>query len=378
MTKRGANPTESSQTLAKVPTMDRIDNAMILDSLPACVVLLDRHNTINTVNAAGEIFFQSSKTSLMGKNLQGFLPFSSPALELVERARKHNSTIWDYRVDVSSPRLGKQVEVDICASAITDHADEVLVMFIRRTVADKIDRQLNHRDAARTVTGLAEMLAHEIKNPLSGIKGAAQLLEANLSANDQKLTQLITQETDRIANLVARMEAFSDVQIPQRDPINIHSVLEHVRKLAESGFGSGVKFVERYDPSIPPVFANRDQLVQVVLNLVKNACEAMENQKQKTITLSSAYRSGVRIATGNKGKKVALPIELTVADNGPGIPPSIEDHIFDPFVTTKINGSGLGLALVSKIISAHGGVIDIGPHIRKGSQVRILLPAYQS
>lgn len=378
MTKRGANPTESSQTLAKVPTMDRIDNAMILDSLPACVVLLDRHNTINTVNAAGEIFFQSSKTSLMGKNLQGFLPFSSPALELVERARKHNSTIWDYRVDVSSPRLGKQVEVDICASAIADHADEVLVMFIRRTVADKIDRQLNHRDAARTVTGLAEMLAHEIKNPLSGIKGAAQLLEANLSANDQKLTQLITQETDRIANLVARMEAFSDVQIPQRDPINIHSVLEHVRKLAESGFGSGVKFVERYDPSIPPVFANRDQLVQVVLNLVKNACEAMENQKQKTITLSSAYRSGVRIAIGNKGKKVALPIELTVADNGPGIPPSIEDHIFDPFVTTKINGSGLGLALVSKIISAHGGVIDIGPHIRKGSQVRILLPAYQS
>ena len=154
-------------------------------------------------------------------------------------------------------------------------------MLQERTIADKMDRQLTHRGAARSVSALAAMLAHEIKNPLSGIRGAAQLLEQSAGDDDRTLTRLICDEADRIVKLVDRMEVFSDERPVEREPVNIHVVLDHVKRLAQSGFARRIKFIENYDPSLPPVFANRDQLIQVFLNLVKNAAEVDRRSRDR-------------------------------------------------------------------------------------------------
>src|SRR3546814_685891 len=203
---------------------------------------------------------------------------------------------------------------------------------------------------------MAAILAHELKNPLSGIRGAAQLLELNASQADRELTRLICDETDRICGLVDRMEIFSDKRPINRGPVNIHQVLEHVRKIAQAGFAKHLRFVEKYDPSLPPVYGNRDQLVQVFLNLVKNAAEAVGDDPAGEIVLTTAYRHGVRLAVRCSRDRLHLPLEVSVQDNGPGVPEDIRTYLFDPFVTTKASGSGLGLALVAKIIGDHGGV----------------------
>ena len=167
-------------------------------------------------------------------------------------------------------------------------------MLQERSIADKMDRQLTHRGAARSVTALAAMLAHEIKNPLSGIRGAAQLLEQSVGDDDRALTRLICDEADRIVKLVDRMEVFTDERPIEREPINIHVVLEHVKRLAQSGVARHIRFAEVYDPSLPPVLANRDQLVQVFFNLIKNAAESIGDNAGGEIALSTAFRPGVR------------------------------------------------------------------------------------
>jgi two-component system nitrogen regulation sensor histidine kinase GlnL len=222
------------------------------------------------------------------------------------------------------------------------------------------------------MTAMAAMLAHEVKNPLSGIRGAAQLLGQSASEDDRRLTDLICDEADRIVALVNRMEVFSDDGPLAREPVNIHVVLERVRRLAENGFAKGVKFVERYDPSLPPVDGNVDQLVQVFLNLVKNAAEAVSSIGGE-ITLTTSYQPGVRVAVQGASGRIQLPLQVTVQDNGSGIPEELRPHLFDPFVTTKPKGTGLGLALVAKIISDHGGVIEVDSQTAR-TVFRIMLP----
>ena len=177
-------------------------------------------------------------------------------------------------------------------------------MLQERTIADKMDQQLTHRSAARSVIALAAMLAHEIKNPLSGIRGAAQLLEQAASSEDRMLTRLICDEADRIVTLVDRMEVFGDDRPVARGPVNIHSVLDHVKRLAQSGFARNVRFVEEYDPSLPPVLANQDQLIQVFLNLVKNAAEAVSDlgsDAEIQLTTASGPAFGYRCRARSPG-----------------------------------------------------------------------------
>jgi two-component system nitrogen regulation sensor histidine kinase GlnL len=314
----------------------------------------------------------------MGRNRIGdFVPFGSPLLALIAQVRDRMTPVNEYRVDVSSPRIGNDKLIDIHAAPVPELPGSVILMFQERSMADKIDRQMTHRGAARSVTGLAAMLAHEIKNPLSGIRGAAQLLESGLSDEDRSLTKLITQETDRIVSLVDRMEVFSDERPIDRAPVNIHVVLDRVKAIAANGFGAKLKLVEDYDPSLPPVYANRDQLVQVFLNLVKNAAEAIGDKPDGEITLTTAFRPGIRLSVPGTSERISLPLEFCVRDNGPGVPDDILPILFDPFITTKTNGSGLGLALVAKIIGEHGGVVECDSSSR-GTVFRVLLPAWRN
>ncbi|NDW03371.1 two-component system sensor histidine kinase NtrB [Jiella pacifica] len=348
----------------------------ILNALPHPVIVVDAAGRFRFANSDAEQFFSAGSAYLARKRLQDFVPGDSPMFSLVEQARTESARISEYRVDVSSPRLGGERLVDLYVSAMPEAPELVVVMIQQRSIAEKMDRQLTHRSAARTVTGLAAMLAHEIRNPLSGIKGAAQLLAASASDEDRALTRLIQEESDRIVKLVDRMEVFSDQRPIERSAVNIHSVLEHVKTLGRNGFARDIKILELYDPSLPPVFANRDQLVQVFLNLLKNAAEAVKGRENPEIRLTTAFRPGVRLSVPGTKDRVTLPLEFAVEDNGDGVPEDIREHIFDPFVTTKPSGSGLGLALVAKIVGDHGGVIEC--ESQPGHTVfRILMPAWR-
>lgn len=347
-----------------------------LNALPHPVIMIALDGKIADANVAAEQFFEASIPMLRRHMLSELVPFGSPLLPLIEQVRSRGAAVNEYKVDLSTPRNPKERLVDLYAAPLPESPDNVVVMLQERTIAEKMDRQLIHRGAARSVIALAAMLAHEIKNPLSGIRGAAQLLEQSANDDDRSLTKLICEETDRIVKLVDRMEVFSDERPVEREPVNIHVVFDHVRRLAQSGFAHHIKFVEDYDPSLPQVFANRDQLVQVFLNLVKNAAEAIgESTADGEIQLTTKFRPGVRLSVPGTTARVSLPLEFCVKDNGSGVPDDLMPHLFDPFVTTKPTGSGLGLALVSKIVGDHGGIIECESQQRR-TMFRVLMPVY--
>ena len=352
------------------------DLHLVLDSLPQAVIVVGNEFQILYANMAAESVFKSSAGYLVKHDLKKVLPFSSPVFGLVEQVFSKRSPVNEYQIDISTPRTGEGMIVDVYAAPMSEQDNLAILIFRERSMADRIARQLDHRSAARSVTGLASMLAHEVKNPLSGIRGAAQLLEGVVSKDDKELAMLITTETDRIVKILDRMEIFSDETPVEIEPVNMHSVLGQVRKIGQNGFARGIAFDERYDPSLPPVSGSHDELVQVFLNLVKNAAEALDDVSAPKIVLSSAYRPGIRIATPGSKKRAELPLEFQVSDNGRGISEEIRAHIFEPFVTTRINGTGLGLALVAKTIGRHGGVIECNDN-GNGTTFRILLPAWK-
>ncbi len=339
------------------------DNAAVLSALPVPVVVIDQENRFRLVNHAAEQFLGISASHLAQMRLPDLVPTDSPLYLLIEQVRQTEASVANHDLTLESPRLSKR-GITVMGSPLPEEAGAVVLVLQDSSAALALDRQLAFRGAARSVTGMAAVLAHEVKNPLSGIRGAAQLLEASVVDADRELTVLIRDEADRIRALVDRMEAFSEKPIA-RTAVNIHRVLEHVRRLAQTGFAETVRFQENYDPSLPPVWGNRDQLVQVVLNLVKNAAEAIAPLcaapavAHPEIVLTTGFQHGMRIAVPGTQERVNLPLYVAIRDNGPGIPEDILPHLFEPFVTSKSSGSGLGLSLVAKIIGDHGGLIEV-------------------
>ena len=339
------------------------DTSAVLSALPVPVVVIDQENRFRLVNHAAEQFLGISASHLAQMRLPDLVPSDSPLYLLIEQVRQTEASVANHDLALESPRLSKR-GITVFGSPLTEEPGTVVLVLQDASGAQALDRQLAFRGAARSVTGMAAVLAHEVKNPLSGIRGAAQLLEASVVDADRELTVLIRDEADRIRALVDRMEAFSEKPI-SRTAVNIHRVLEHVRRLSQTGFAENVRFQENYDPSLPPVWGNRDQLVQVILNLVKNAAEAIAPHgatpgvTHPEIVLSTGFQHGMRIAVPGTSERVNLPLYVAIRDNGPGIPEDIRPHLFEAFVTSKPTGNGLGLSLVAKIVGDHGGLIEV-------------------
>lgn len=347
------------------------DAGALLNALPDPLLQVARDAGVQFANLAAEQFFAASAATLCNGSLHDLLPADSPLFALIEQVFAGGHGVSEYGVILETPRIGSHL-VDLHVAPIVEAPDSALVTLRARARAQAIDQLLLHRGAARSVTAMAALLAHEVKNPLSGIRGAAQLLDRSVASEDRGLTRLIREEADRICALVDRMEVFDGLHLARREPVNIHQVLTHVRQIAENGFARRTKIDERYDPSLPPVYGNRDQLIQVFLNLVKNAAEAAPRSNGE-IVISTAYHHGVRMALPGGDTRVQLPIAVTIQDNGEGVPEDVRAHLFDPFVTTKTGGSGLGLALVAKIIGDHGGVIEFDSAPRR-TAFRVMLP----
>lgn len=345
--------------------------AAVLGALPVAAVVLDAADRFRFANPAAELFFQLSAPFLSALSLGDLLPPDNRLFGLLAQVRRHDAPVHDHDLVLESPRL-RRYGVAAQGAPLPEMPGCVVLTLHDASTAQMLDRQLNFRGAARGASAMAAMLAHEVKNPLSGIRGAAQLLEQGASEGDRELCQLIQDETDRIKNLVERMDMFSDRPI-ECAGVNIHEVLDHVRRIALSGFAAQLRIVQDYDPSLPPVWGNRDQLVQVLLNLVKNAAEAVD-PREGEIQLVTAYHHGVRIAVPGSAERVHLPLQVLVRDNGPGIPDEVRATLFEPFVTTKRGGQGLGLALVAKLVADQGGLIECDSRPGRTS-FRLSLPA---
>jgi two-component system nitrogen regulation sensor histidine kinase GlnL len=345
--------------------------AAILGAMPMPVVVLDTENRFVSANAAAEQFFQASTASLAQMRLGDLLPEDGRIFALIAQVRQSDAPISDHDLLLESPRMARR-GVTVHAAPLPEMPGAVVLTLEDGSTAQMLDRQLNFRGAARGASAMAAMLAHEVKNPLSGIRGAAQLLEQNAGEADRELCQLIQDEADRIRGLVDRFDMFSD-RPTELTPVNIHRVLDHVRRIAVTGFASHLRVVEDYDPSLPPVWGNRDLLVQILLNLVKNAAEAVDPVHGE-ISLSTAYQHGVRIAVPGSTDRVHLPLQVSVRDNGPGIADEVRGTLFEPFVSTKRGGQGLGLALAAKLVADQGGLIECDS--RPGRTVfRLSMPA---
>ncbi|MBT7148289.1 MAG: PAS domain-containing protein [Rhodospirillales bacterium] len=355
-----------------------VDLTAVFNALDVAVLGLNAEGSILNANSAAEQLVGRSLESMRGEALSRVAPELSDLESISLRASTKDIVITEHGIGVFNPRTGHGIYMDVAASPIPESGGWVALRIIETTVTQQMDRRLGYLGAARSVSGMASVLAHEVKNPLSGIRGASQLLDQHVSDADRQLTDLIRDEVDRICALVDRMGQFSGNAVLHPVALNIHKVLDRVHNVAMNGFAANISFVTDYDPSLPLVSGERDLLIQVFLNLIKNAAEAVP-VKGGRITLRTAYKPGVRLLTspGKEGEDAPrnLPLVVEITDNGPGIEPELRDHLFDPFVTSKPNGSGLGLALTAKIIHDHGGMIDF-ESIPGQTTFRVLLPIH--
>jgi two-component system, NtrC family, nitrogen regulation sensor histidine kinase GlnL len=329
---------------------------IIWASLPLPAILIDGQDRVMSVNPSAESFLNISSRALKDQIFLDRVTINAPLESVFARVRAGRADLFVNDVDVGTQERAP-ITCNLHAAPVGDDPDTILLLISPRELADRLGRSQSLKSAARSAIGMAEMLAHEIKNPLAGITGAAQLLSMNLSPEDRELTDLIVEESRRIVKLLEQVEQFGNLRAPEQKAVNIHDVLDRARRSALVGFASGMVIVEDYDPSLPPTVGDGDQLLQVMQNLLKNAAQAAGNAGG-TIRLHTFYDLSLRLRRVD-GKGQALPLQIEVIDDGPGIPPAIANEIFEPFVSGRENGTGLGLALVSKIVSDHNGWIAV-------------------
>lgn len=339
-------------------------------SLPVPSLIVSDDDLICEINSAAEDFLNSSARSLRGVPVLDKLAIDAPLEEAFERVRRDDAPMFINNVDVSGGNAAP-VQCNIQIAPLSGKPGWVLLLMEPRQIADRLGRSHSVKSSARSAIGMAEMLAHEIKNPLAGITGAAQLLSMGISTEDQELTDLIVEESRRIVALLEQVEQFGNLRPPAKRSINVHDLIDRARKSAKLSYGASMKFVEEFDPSLPPTFVDGDQFMQVFLNLFKNACEASDKENG-VIRIRTFYDLSLRLRRKD-GSGDALPLQVEIIDDGPGLPPEIAGDIFEPFVSGRENGTGLGLALVSKIISDHEGWISVDSSPGK-TVFRISLP----
>jgi two-component system nitrogen regulation sensor histidine kinase GlnL len=326
-----------------------VDAARQLASLPLAVVLLSPGQRIAAVNPAAEQLLGQSARRLLERPLGEVLQLDE--LRLAERLGESEAQVSARATPVVIPGQGAR-RLDVTAAPLIDQPGWQIVSLQDAAGAEA----LRGEGGEDTVMRAPDILAHEIKNPLAGIRGAAQLLGRKLGGSDLALTGLIADEVDRIVTLIDQMQTLSRRTPPVLEACNLHEAIRRARAVIEAG-GKAPVVIEEFDPSLPPVLANSDALVQVLINLIANAAEACVGTPEPKIVVRTRFASGLQLHRTVEGVPVRLPIELRVSDNGPGVDPSMADHLFEPFVTTKKSGQGLGLALVRRMVRDMNGRI---------------------
>lgn len=340
--------------------------ARILDAVPFAVLSLGRRDVVRFANPAAETLFARSAPLLRGRPLSDVLAADAPLFDFVTRARREGGVLSARGVRLAGPQIAP-TEVDILAAPDGDDGGLVLTFTPARLAHDENNAEVN------AVAHVARMLGHEVKNPLAGIVGAAQLLSRQARDDQQALLSLIREEGSRIERIVDRFAAFETFFAPRIRPTNVHVVLDSVVELAKASFAAGARIDLLYDPSLPEIDVDPDHLHEACLNLVKNAVEASgQGTSQPRIAILTRYRAGFRFA-GRDGPRTRGALEIAVQDNGPGVPEAAIAHIFEPFYTTKAGGAGVGLAVVSEIMLAHGGFVVLDNNTG-GACLRLLFP----
>ena len=324
----------------------------IAENLTTTVLIFNKDFRLEYINPAGEMLFEVSAKRLKGLSIDELFLNVKKMIESVKQAVLNAQGFTERELQITLPG-NKTIDVDCVVTPINDpNIDNALLIELiqmeRHLRISREGNQLTQHELARTVI---RGLAHEIKNPLGGLRGAAQLLEKELPNKALKeYTDIIIGEADRLQNLVDRMQG--PTSLPQMETINIHQVLEHVRTLVSAEVPDNITIIRDYDPSIPDIFADQDQLIQAFLNIVRNATQAI-NDKGEIILRTRAAR---QFTIGQTRHKLVLKVDII--DNGSGIAPELIKSIFYPMVTGRPEGTGLGLSIAQSLINQHGGLIE--------------------
>ena len=328
----------------------------IWSTIPNPLILIDEKDFIFAINPAAESLFNVSNRNIKGAHFSSRLGSNNLLTEslLAVRDSQTNAYISNINIEI----MGRSnIECNLQLSILTNTTDFILVGLDVREIDDLTGKVFDSLEASHPTIGLVEMLSHEIKNPLAGIIGAAQLLSMNLSKKDNKLIDLIVDESRRIEETLSHVGQFGKFKPISKKSENIHLILDRARKIATYGFASNIVIKEKYDPSLPNIFGDFDLLLQTFLNIFKNSVEAAENGSV-IIEVRTFYENLMNVKN-NRGESIPAPLNIEIRDNGRGFSKSILAKAFQPFVTSKTNGSGLGLVLVSRIIREHNGWISI-------------------